>query len=166
MAEKTGRKSKCTRKMIEKICELVKTDEFTNQDICKAVGISESTFYEWLNTKAEFSEAFKAAEDAVMQKRLATCERSLQKLIRGYEYDEVTTDYVPDEKGNAVIRSQHVTHKVVAPSLGDIIHYQTNRDAKNWANRQRQEISGVDGGDLQIKYRPLTAEEIAALQEG
>ena len=167
MAErKAGRKTKCTRRMIDKICELVKTDEFTNQDICKAVGIHESTFYEWLNTKPEFSEAFKAAEDSVMQKRLETCERSLQKLIRGYEYDEVTTDYVPGEKGQAQIRVQHVTHRVVGPSLGAIIHYQTNRDAKNWANRQRQEITGADGADLKIKYRPLTEEELEALREG
>ena len=60
-----------------------------------------------------------------------------------------------------VIRAQRDVTKQVAPNLGAIIHYQSNKDPENWQNKQRLEHTGKDGEDLVL--RPLTAEEIEFL---
>ena len=52
--------AKYNKKIVDKICELVRNGVF-NKDAAEAVGIDESTFYEWVKTKPEFSKLLKKA---------------------------------------------------------------------------------------------------------
>lgn len=59
-------KPKCTRELVDQAVKLKKGGA-NNQDIAKAVGIAESTFYKWISEpkreeEAELSEALKKAE--------------------------------------------------------------------------------------------------------
>jgi hypothetical protein len=49
--------------------------------------------------------------------------------------------------------------KKVAPNLGAIIHYQTNKDPENWKNKQSTELTGKDGRDL---FEGVSNEELEA----
>ena len=78
---------------------------------------------------------------------LSECKKSLVKLIRGYTIQEkktVTADTgKKDENDKPIVRvKEHsVVEKHFAPSLGAIIHFQTNRDPDNWKNRQDSNVS-------------------------
>jgi len=54
------RTSKYTPELVEQIVHLIKAGVFAI-DACLAVGIGETTYYEWLKTKPEFRESIKRA---------------------------------------------------------------------------------------------------------
>lgn len=136
-----------SKKIVEDICNLVKSDSYTIAEICKMVGISERTYYGWQSKNAEFADAIKKAQYRFNEDMLAECKKSLVKLIRGYTIQEkktVTADTgKKDENDKPIVRvKEHsVVEKHFAPSLGAIIHFQTNRDPDNWKNRQDSNVS-------------------------
>lgn len=158
--------AKYSKKIVSEICSLIKEDSYTIAEICKKVGISEDTFYTWKKQKTEFSENIKKAEEHFKEEMLVECKRSLRKLITGYTVKEKKTVMVDskkkDEKGNSIpqIKEQTTTEKHIQPSLGAIIHFQTNQDPDNWKNKHSTEITGKDGKDL-IPARILTKQEAA-----
>lgn len=146
--------AKYSKTIVKKIVGLIKSDRYTITEICKHVRISESTYYDWQKTKLEFSEAIKIANESFISDTLIECERSLVKLIKGYDYDEVRTITVDSGKRDVnnnpmpKIKEQTKTKKHVSPNLGALIHFQTNRDQENWKNRQTNEVTGKGGKDL------------------
>lgn len=156
--------SKYSKAIAEKIFALLESDEYSQKEICSIIGIDPDTFTNWKKKYSEFSEGIEKARARLVEKRLVQCKRSLAKLICGYSYTETVTEYVDDGNGKARIRAQRETTKEVPPSLGAIIHYQSNMDAENWQNKQRLEHTGKDGEDLTL--RPLTDEELEFLKNG
>ncbi|MBQ3302194.1 MAG: Hin recombinase [Eggerthellaceae bacterium] len=77
------RKPKLTTRMVEQAVEM-KSHGMTNADICRALGISEQTFYRWLREddtrlKRSLSEGIKKAEaeykETLLQSIMATATR-------------------------------------------------------------------------------------------
>lgn len=132
------------KEITDKICKLFESDSYTVREICEICDITETTYYEWMNTHSEFSEAIKTAKQVYLNKRLKECEKSLNKLVEGYEYEEVTTEFRRIKFNDIETPAEIVktVKKQVAPNLGAIIHYQTNKDPENWKNKQSTEISG------------------------
>lgn len=155
--------SKYSKRIVAKIIALVESDEYSQKEICAKVGIDQDTFIAWKKRYPDFSDALENARDRLIDKRLVECRKSLAKLINGFKTVETVTEYVSDEKGKPVIRAQREVEKEVPPSLGAIIHYQSNKDPENWQNKQRIEHTGKDGEDLPL--RPLTDEEIEFLKQ-
>lgn len=150
---------KYNKRIVTKICDLIKKDSYTIAEICVSVGISERCYYQWQSDIAEFAVAIQKAKDEFIAKNLIECERSLVKIIKGYEYEEKKTVTVAGSEGKPTIKEQTITKKVVSPNLGAIIHFQTNKDPQNWKNRQNTELTGKDGKDL---FEKLTDEELEA----
>ena len=144
------------KEITDKICKLFESDSYTNKEICEIVGITETTYYEWMNVHSEFSESIKSAKEVYQSKRLKACENSLNRLIDGYEYEEVTTEFKVAGDAEFQVGSKKVVKKHVAPNLGAIIHYQTNKDPENWKNKQSTEITGKIESEV-----TLTPEEAA-----
>lgn len=140
--------AKYSKKISDEICRLIRADSYTVAEICKLTGISERSYYLWKDKNADFAEAIKEARAGFISSTLVDCERSLIKLINGYEYEEKKTVTVDDGTGRPKIKEQTVTKKHVAPNLGAVIHFQTNKDPENWKNRQSSEVTGKDGKDL------------------
>lgn len=146
--------AKYNQKIIKKITDMIKKDSYTIAEICSISGIHVDTYYDWLRNKPEFSEAIKSAKEEFRQSSLVECEKSLIKLIKGYDYEEKKTVMVdskevdPSGKPKPKIKEQVTTKKHVPPSLGAIIHYQTNNDPENWTNRQNVELTGKGGKDF------------------
>nr|WP_288210520.1 phBC6A51 family helix-turn-helix protein [uncultured Dysgonomonas sp.] len=162
--------AKYNQKIVNRICDLISKDSYTIAEICEKVKISESTYYEWLKTKSEFSEAIKKAQDKLTQDLLIECNRSLVKLIRGYTIQEkktVTADTGrKDENDKPIVKvKEHsVVEKYYPPSLGAIIHFQTNRDPDNWKNRQENKLSGEVG--IKSNLENLSDEDLQNIIDG
>lgn len=157
-----ARPKKYNKTISKKVCELIEADTFTVNEICAMVKIHPSTYYDWVNVHPEFSEAIKKARDKFIKNGLVECEKSLMKLIIGYEYEESKTIVVNDGSNNPKIKEKSTTKKHVSPNLGAVIHFQTNKDPDNWKNKQSTELTGKDGKDLMnsIDLSKLSDEEL------
>ena len=145
---------KYSEKIAKKIFSLIEKDSYTIAEICANVGISEPCYYRWQSEFIEFRAGITRARETFVDRSLVECEKSLVKLINGYDYEEVKTVMIdsgkpgPDGKLTPKIKERTVTKKHIIPSLPAIIHFQTNRDPENWKNRQTNELTGKGGKDL------------------
>lgn len=135
--------AKYNKKLVNKICALIKEDSYTVAEICLKSGISESTYYEWKVKKPEFSEAIKKAEDEFYSFMVVEARKSLVKKIQGYTVHEKKTVTVDsgkknEETGKPVVKvKEHtVIEKHIQPDTAAIIFTLSNRDPENWKNRQ------------------------------
>ena len=154
--------AKYNKKIVKDICSIIEKDSYTIPEICKMVGIDEATYHRWKIDKPEFCEAIEKARDKFIKNGLVECEKSLMKLITGYEYEESKTVVVNDGSNNPKIKEKLTTKKHVPPNLGAVIHFQTNKDPDNWKNKQSTELTGKDGKDLMnsIDLSKLSDEEL------
>jgi len=128
--------AKYSKKMVEAICDELATGNHTIADTCVKVGISETQFYHWKKTKAEFAEALKEVEQKRLEAFANMARSGLAKLLDIHEYEEVTTEYENDKQGKPIIKSQKRTKKKIMPNPTAVIFTLTNRDPENWKNRQ------------------------------
>ena len=146
--------AKYSAELTERICSLIRADSYTIAEICKIVGIAESTFYEWKDSKAEFSEAIKKAQEECRGFFSTEAKKSLLKLVHGFTVEEkrmVTADTEKkSEDGKPIVKVKaHTTvTKYVAPNPTALIFTLTNCDPTNWNNRQSAELMGKDGKPL------------------
>ena len=140
-------KPKYSQDRVARICEALSRGE-TDIVAAEMGGVSPSTFYEWQNTKPEFSEAVKKAKEEFerweLNDLLTDAKRGLKTLIMGMEYEEVKSEYLPDpdDHDKPKIHKQTRTKKRIPPSATAIIFALCNRDPENWKNRVSQEVTG------------------------
>ena len=154
--------AKYSKRIVNRICDLIAKDTYTVAEICAIVKISESCYYKWQAENVEFTERVKEARHKFDESILSSAKKSLVKLIEGYEYEEKKTITIDDGQGRPKIKEQSIVKKHVSPSLGAIIHFQTNKAPDEWKNRQNTEITGKDGKDL-IPARVLSKDEMQDL---
>jgi len=147
--------AKYNKRIIDRICFLIRSDSYTIAEICKMTGISESTYHEWKATKSDFSESIKKAEDDRMKFFVAEAQKSLLKKVQGYTVQEKHTTTINSGKKDKetgrpipVIKEQKIVDKHYQADTAAIIFTLTNGDPDNWKNRQNSEITGKDGKDL------------------
>jgi len=161
--------AKYSKALVARITELIRSDSYTIAEICQEVKISKDTYYRWLKENSDFSDAIKEAQEDFDKDILSECNKSLRKLITGYTVDETKTVYVEkvekDKNGEPIskpkIKEQTVTKKHFQPSLGAIIHFQTNHDPETWQNKQNVDIT-TKGKEL-APARILTKKEAQEL---
>jgi hypothetical protein len=140
--------AKYSKKIVERICSLISEDSFTVAEICAKAGIAISTYYEWQESKAEFSEAIKRSKDKFDETLVKEAKASLRKLVNGYEFDEKKTIYTTDKDGKPKIKEQTTIKKHYQPSVPAVIFTLANKASDEYKNRQSSEITGKDGKDL------------------
>ena len=149
-----GAKGKYEEKSVEILGYL--SQGYTNKDACEKASISEVTFYEWVNTKPNFSKSVQEARKLGDQVRIADVEHALLDIAKGFEYEEVRTEYESklDETGNYVptIKKQVRTKKRIVPSTEAIKFYLTNKAPEVWKNRLDQNTTGNIVSDLRIEH--------------
>ncbi len=153
--------NKFTKKVADKILELIRSDTYTIVEICRMVNISKATFYNWRKSNAQFDEDVEAARDELREVLVCAAEKSLLKKIQGYTYDETRVVTIPGDKINGVaqpkIKEQITVRKHVPPDIVAIIFTLTNREPETWKNRRITEVTGKDGGDI---FKQLSDEEL------
>jgi len=139
---------KYSKDIVNKICSLIREDSYTIAEICSIVGISKDTFYKWKETKSDFSDSIKKAQNDFDEMLVAEAKKSLVKMIKGYTEQEKKTVTVDtgkrDDNNKPIIRvKEHsVIDKHYQPNPTLIIFTLTNRDSDNWKNKQDNNISG------------------------
>ena len=126
----------------------------TLTDFCKAMGIDNMSYYRWLS-KSEFSDAIKKAKESFREGLEKDIVKSLAKAAKGYEYDQVTTEYT-DVNGKPRIKKQVKKNVRVEPNVGAAIFLLTNLAPERWKNRQQQEVKVSD-------VKPMTMQEAEEL---
>lgn len=155
--------AKYSKKTVERIVGLVKSDTYTVAEICRQVGIAQRTYYKWLEDFPDFVDEVEQAKAERMQAMVIEAKKSLMKKIQGYDVTETKVVTIPgkqkDEKGNPkpIIKEQTTTKKHIQPDTAAIIFTLTNGDPEHWRNRQSTEVTGKDGKDL---FASKTDEEL------
>ena len=126
---------------------------------CKKVGISKSTFYEWLESYPDFSDSLKKARKEFRETIVQTLELSLWKRAAGYEIEESKNEYRTLKDGSKVlVKSSEIT-KHFPPDTGALIFALTNLDPENWKNRQDNRLSvddGISGFKISVVHKEGT----------
>lgn len=158
-------KGKYSNKVLQKICDMIKSDSFTVAEICAKVRVSERSYYNWQKNDAQFAAAIKKAEEERMNYFAVEAKKSLLKLIQGYTVQEKSVVMVEskqlDESGKPKprIKEQKTIEKHYQPNTAAVIFALTNADPDNWTNRQTSELTGKGGKDL-IPARVLSKQEM------
>lgn len=143
--KKKGRKPQWTEAKVEIMCKAIASGK-SYKDAFTAARISHQTFYRHLNDDSDFSDRVKKAEaeyqDWYDSQLVVECKRSLIELVRGYEWDEVTTETIPGKDGKDTITKTKKVHKKAAPNPTALIFALCNRDPEHWQNRVNTELSG------------------------
>lgn len=111
---------------------------------CKKVGISKSTFYEWLESYPDFSDSLKKARKEFRETIVQTLAQSLWKRAAGYEIEESKNEYRTLKDGSKVLVKSSKITKHFPPDTGALIFSLTNLDPENWKNRQDNRLSVDD----------------------
>ena len=135
-----------------------------NKDAAIKAGVSESIFYEWLNTKVEFLESYKEAKRQGDLVRINSVEAALLDVARGFEYEEVKTEYESQLNPNTgkyepTIKKQVRTKKRVVPQTEAIKFYLSNKAPEEWKNRIEQNNTGNLITDLKIKHVQVSPDD-------
>jgi len=160
------------------------TQGYSQIEAYTKAGISHQTFHRWLNEDSEFREMVRSAQDEarISKADVRTVEQSLLDIARGFEYEEVKTEYesrevVNEETGKKefkpVIKKQVRTQKRVVPNVEAIKFLLTNRDPMNWKNRIDTMQMGSISTDLHVRmvgdsdYKfPSSESELDLTREG
>lgn len=142
---KRGRKPQWTEAKVEIMCKAIAEGK-SYKDAFTAARVGKTAFYKHLADDANFAERVKKAEaeyqDWYDSQLVVECKRSLIELVRGYEWDETTTETVPSRDGKTTVTKTKVVHKRAAPNPTAIIFALCNRDPENWKNRISNEVTG------------------------
>ncbi len=126
---------------------------------CKKVGISKSTFYEWLESYPDFSDSLKKARKEFRETIVQTLEQSLWKRAAGYEIEESKNEYRTLKDGSKVLVKSSKITKHFPPDTGALIFALTNLDPENWKNRQDNRLSvdeGISGFKISVVHKEGT----------
>ena len=137
---------------------------YSQKEACKKAGIAEQTFYRWCDEDKEFRELVRNAQDEarISKADVRAVEQSLLDVARGFEYEEVKTEYesrevIDEQTGKKefkpVIKKQVRTTKRFAPNIEAIKFLLTNRDPQNWKNRIDTTQMGSIATDLTITMK-------------
>ena len=133
------------------------SEGYSNKEAAAKSGVSESIFYEWMNTKMEFLESYKEAKRQGDLVRINSVEAALLDVARGFEYEEVRTEYESQlnqqtGKYEPTIKKQVRTKKRVVPQTEAIKFYLSNKAPEEWKNRIEQNNTGSLVTDLKIEH--------------
>ena len=136
---------------------------YSQKEAFTKTGIAERTFYDWMKNPQFMQEVHNAQETARINKAdIRGVERALLDIAKGFEYEEVKTEYESREVVNEqtgkkefkpVIKKQVRTQKRVLPNVEAIKFLLTNRDPDNWKNRVDQTQMGNLETNLTITYK-------------
>lgn len=141
MAETRGRPTKYKEEyaaQAEKLCLLGATD----QEIADFFEVEVRTIYRWKSEHDTFCQSIKTGKVAADER----VERSLFQKATGYEQDDVKI-FMP---GGAEVPVYAPYRAKIAPDTTAAIFWLKNRKPDQWRDKRETEISGPNGGPVQM----------------
>ena len=143
--KKPGRKPQWTDAKVEQMCKAIATGK-SYKDAYTAARVSHTTFYKHFNEDVEFNAKIKKAEQEYQKwydsQLVNDCKRSLLELVRGYEWDETTTEKTTGKDGKESVTKTKTVRRKAAPNPTAIIFALCNRAPDEWSNKHIQELTG------------------------
>jgi len=136
--------------IVKHITDMIASDEYTIEEICRAVKISKETFYTWKEKKTDFADAIKKAEVARMNFFRVEARKAAVKKLQGYDYEETTTIFIEGKDGKPRPKEKKVIKKHVPPDTAMIIFTLKNTDPENFKDNQY-----IDHTTLGEKINPV-----------
>lgn len=134
-----GRPTVFTQEVAEQILAMARRGSI-DAEICEAIGVSVTTLTNWKNAYPEFLAALRVAKDSVDD----LVESALLKRALGYEHESVK---IFCSEGKIVTKNYTERY---APDTTAMIFWLKNRRMKDWRDVARRELTGVDGGPLDV----------------
>lgn len=149
-----GRKSKYTPERVKQITDALSAGA-THEDAYTVAGIGHDTFYRWINTKPEFSEAVTYAESRA---HLAAV-YAIRYAIQGHDESNTTTETHTETRLRRGKEGEQVPYEhtrtvrkdfraAVAPDWRAAIDYLKRRDPEHWSDK----INITLEGDLTAEF--------------
>ena len=126
-----GRKSKYTPEIIKQIAGYI-ADGYTQKDAARNVGITTSTFHEWMNKYDEFSRAIKNAHHKKLSSNLQQNPSIEPTIFRKTNPNKRHSTQYPSKKGGYVYIVRH----------SDSNYYKIGRSSTKWSHRKSQLQTG------------------------
>ncbi|GAE18216.1 hypothetical protein JCM6294_1085 [Bacteroides pyogenes DSM 20611 = JCM 6294] len=99
--------AKYSKKVVERVVGLVKSDTYTIAEICQQVGISQATFHRWQEEHEDFALAIEEARESRTQFFVQEAKKSLLKKIQGYEVTETKVVTIPTKGDHSKLLSRN-----------------------------------------------------------
>jgi hypothetical protein len=142
---KTGRPTKFTPEIAEKICALYREGK-TDSQVAESVGLAKSTIRVWKEKDTEFKSSIKALKSEADDK----VERALYERALGYSHQDVDIRTVSVGDGcSQIVQTPMVKH--YPPDPTSMIFWLKNRRREAWRDKQDVEVSGKDGAPIEIE---------------
>ncbi len=123
----------------------------TDQEVADFFEVDVRTVYRWKHDHNDFCQALKVGKETADER----VERSLYQKAIGYEQDEVKI-FMP---GGATEPVYAPFRAKIAPDTTAAIFWLKNRRSQQWRDVKAQEISGPDGGPVQLTRIELVGVE-------
>ena len=123
-------------------------DGLSDVQVAKNMGISKTTFYDWMNKYPAMSDSVKKGKEPVDFE----VENALLKRARGYEIEETNTFITINSKGEKVQKVTK-TKKHIAPDATAAIFWLKNRRPDKW-----RKTNPAFEGKAEIEISKLRAE--------
>jgi len=127
-------------KQAEKLAVLGATD----QEVADFFEVDVRTVYRWKHDHDAFCQALKVGKETADER----VERSLYQKAIGYEQDEVKI-FMP---GGAEAPVYAPFRAKIAPDTTAAIFWLKNRRSQDWRDKRETELSGPDGGAVQVAW--------------
>lgn len=177
MQEPNEKKSNAGRKgdydkIAKEIVHLKATTDLPNYKIAEVLGIHESTYYDWLKTRPEFSKAIKEADEKRLQLMKQKAREMAFKKLEGYTVEEERVEFInkqtviekPDGTketiSKPVPKNKVLTKKHIAASDTLIMYVLNNTDEENFRHKEHHDHTSK--GEKVFDYSNLTTEELVA----
>lgn len=101
--------------------------------MCAKAGITDATYRNWRKEDPTFDKECDEAKEKYLRSLSLESKKSLGKLVKGYDYEETKTVYVPGiNPDEPMIAQQIVQKKHVPPNIQAIIFVLTNTDIEDF----------------------------------
>lgn len=108
---------------------------------CKALDISEQTYYDWMGRNLNFLNAVKRGKERFKNSLEKDLVLSLAKVAKGYTWKKRRTEFKNDKNGNPVIVKQTQEDVEFPPNVGAAIFLLTNIASERWSNKISNEVN-------------------------
>ncbi len=140
-------------KQAAKLCDLGATDA----ELASFFGVTEVTLNRWKVSHPEFCKSIKVAKEALDNR----VERSLYNRAVGYTYPSEKIMTVAQGGGVSSVERVKIKEHV-PPDVTAQIFWLKNRRKQDWRDKVDTEITGKDGGAIQVELPPVQVAQNAA----
>nr|DAT78854.1 MAG TPA: terminase small subunit [Caudoviricetes sp.] len=130
-------------------------DGLSDEQIAKNMGIVPSTFYEWKKKYQEFSEATREGKDVPDRKvENALYKSCFDRTIPVLKAFKVKRVFYDDQGKRCEEEKIEMAEETVAIPASEKAQefWLRNRKPADWPDKQKQEITGADGGALALTW--------------